>query len=169
MKTIRNGFFGEDVEMRKHPIYDVYCFDDGSVQAIPHNPTYNTERLYSPSGDTHKYYSIRVYINDRRVPKVIHRMIAETFIPNPENLPCVDHINRNTHDNRVSNLRWVSYETNGNNTSRQVNAKTDKSHQSHVQSCKKWYRNKINNGFIRKRIKENGKVIHRWFKQSEFH
>ena len=39
--------------------------------------------------------------------KNIHRLVAETWIPNPDNLPTVDHLNRIKHDNRVENLRWA--------------------------------------------------------------
>ena len=42
----------------------------------------------------------------------IHRLVADAFIPNPENLPQIDHINRNKTDNKVSNLRWVSAQDN---------------------------------------------------------
>lgn len=45
----------------------------------------------------------------------VHRIIAELFIHNPENKPCVDHIDTNTHNNRVDNLRWCTYEENNNN------------------------------------------------------
>jgi len=38
----------------------------------------------------------------------IHRLVAETFIPNIENKPEVDHIDRNRHNNNVNNLRWVN-------------------------------------------------------------
>ena len=41
-----------------------------------------------------------------------HRLIAEQFIPNPDNLPEVDHINRNRTDYHIDNLRWVSHSTN---------------------------------------------------------
>ena len=45
----------------------------------------------------------------------IHKLVAEAFIPNPENKPCVDHINTIRTKNEVTNLRWVTYEENNNN------------------------------------------------------
>jgi hypothetical protein len=47
--------------------------------------------------------------------KLIHRLIMLHFIPNPHNLPCVDHINRIKQDNRIENLRWSSQEDNSRN------------------------------------------------------
>lgn len=41
-----------------------------------------------------------------------HRAVAELFIPNPENKPCVDHIDGNHMNNHVTNLRWVTYSEN---------------------------------------------------------
>ena len=46
-----------------------------------------------------------------------HRLIAQQFLPNPERLPCVDHMNHNRSDNRVENNRWVSYSENSRNLS----------------------------------------------------
>src|SRR6478752_7081767 len=38
----------------------------------------------------------------------IHRVVAITFIPNPLNLPYVNHINGDKHDNRIENLEWIN-------------------------------------------------------------
>lgn len=53
--------------------------------------------------------------NGQRKLHLIHRLVAEAFISNPNNLPCIDHINTIKTDNRVENLRWCSYKENSNN------------------------------------------------------
>lgn len=45
----------------------------------------------------------------------IHRLVAEAFIPNNENKPCIDHIDCNRANNNVENLRWATYKENANN------------------------------------------------------
>lgn len=47
--------------------------------------------------------------------KTVHRLVAEAFIPNPNNYPEVDHIDGNKLNNDVSNLRWISRKDNCNN------------------------------------------------------
>jgi len=54
----------------------------------------------------------RKQINKDRLSKSFHRLVAEAFIPNPDNLPVVNHINKNRVDFRIENLEWVSFEGN---------------------------------------------------------
>lgn len=42
----------------------------------------------------------------------MHRLVAETFIPNPKNYPCVNHIDSNRTNNNINNLEWCTYEEN---------------------------------------------------------
>lgn len=61
------------------------------------------------------YFFVGLYKNGKGVQRYVHRLVAEAFIPNPENKPCVDHIDTNKENNHVSNLRWVTYKENMNN------------------------------------------------------
>ena len=51
----------------------------------------------------------------------VHRLVARAFIPNPDNLPYVDHINHNQSDNRIANLRWVTARQNSQNLKKHAN------------------------------------------------
>lgn len=61
------------------------------------------------------YQCVTLCKNKHSKAYTIHRLLAEAFIPNPEKKPCVDHINTITTDNRLENLRWVTYKENTRN------------------------------------------------------
>lgn len=64
-----------------------------------------------------RYGYLYIILNNKCDTKkcTVHRLVAEAFIPNVDNKPCIDHINTIKDDNRVENLRWVTYKENMNN------------------------------------------------------
>ena len=54
------------------------------------------------------YLVVSLYNNGNKTTKYIHRLVAEAFIENPDDLKEVDHINCDKTDNRVENLRWIT-------------------------------------------------------------
>lgn len=61
---------------------------------------------------THGYKAVTLYKEGQRKMMLLHRVVAEAFIPNPENKPQVNHINGNKADNRVENLEWATAQEN---------------------------------------------------------
>jgi hypothetical protein len=76
----------------------------------------NTENLKQNIKRKGQSKNVVLYKNGLRQDKQVHRLMAICFIPNPNNYPLIDHINRNPLDNRIENLRWCSYSQNGHNT-----------------------------------------------------
>lgn len=76
------------------------------------------------------YYIVTLYKGNKRKKMLMHRLVAQTFILNPDNLPTVDHINRIKTDNRVDNLRWAPWEL-------QAENRDDTNRESQKESCSK--------------------------------
>ena len=64
-----------------------------------------------PFPDKQGYLSVSLY-NKKKIRRCsIHRLLGLTFIPNPDNLPTIDHIDMDNTNNNLSNLRWATYKT----------------------------------------------------------
>ena len=133
-------------------------------------------RLYSRSAGNNKKHTIEVSnegnvkvdgkpydlnksntVYKRVHSNYVHRMVAELFIPNPENKPYIDHIDGNRYNNKVTNLRWATPSENRLNpitverynkssASTETSNKRKKSHKGQVP----WHYNKkyMNDKFI---------------------
>jgi hypothetical protein len=73
----------------------------------------NTKRNYRngvPVKD--KYYYIDIYKDGKRTSFYIHRLVGELYLPNPDNLPEIEHKDDNRFNNHYTNLEWVTGEEN---------------------------------------------------------
>ena len=75
-----------------------------------------TGKVLKPGINTNGYYKVSLCSDGNIYQKLVHKLIAESFIANPYNKQCVDHINNDRLNNNVNNLRWASYQENSMNS-----------------------------------------------------
>ena len=69
-------------------------------------------RVLKPFYNKDGYLLTKITLDGKRITKGVHRLVAEAFIPNPENLPQVNHKDCDRTNNNVSNLEWCTGEYN---------------------------------------------------------
>lgn len=89
-------------EIKGFPGYTIT--DDGKVISYKFKTPRVMKTWYQKAG----YENIKLCKDNITYHFLIHRLVAEAFIPNPNHLPEVNHKNKNRQDNRVENLEWCS-------------------------------------------------------------
>ena len=86
-------------------------FDNYEISNLGRVRNITTGKVLKPVLDNRGYYKVFLY-NNKAYTRFIHRLVAENFIPNPDNYPCVNHIDEVKKNNSISNLEWCSYQYN---------------------------------------------------------
>lgn len=95
----------ENCNAKYKPMYDglYLIYDDGRFYSVRAN------KFMKPRKGIGGYLRYTASVHGNRYVMLAHRMVAQAFIPNPENKPTVNHINGITDDNRLCNLEWATY------------------------------------------------------------
>ena len=93
--------------MNKRSIFgfDRYLIDEfGNVYSVKKSGTI----IIKPREQKGGYLLINLYKNGKSYTKLVHRLVAETFVPNPTYKPEVNHKDGNPKNNNITNLEWVT-------------------------------------------------------------
>lgn len=100
-----------------HAYFPIKNYPNYEISATGQVRNRNTGRLlkqFIKESKGGSYKGVFLYNADGRRMLLVHRLVAETFIPNPEHLPQVNHIDENSLNNKAENLEWCTAKYNVN-------------------------------------------------------
>ena len=85
---------------------NIKCFEQYSVSSLGNVRNNKTGRILKPRKHTGGYVRVMLCKDSKHYDCYIHRLVAQAFIPNPKNLPEVNHKDEDKSNNFVENLEW---------------------------------------------------------------
>ena len=82
--------------------------------------SYKRKRFLTPYNSGNGYLKVKLFKDNEEKQYRIHRLVAEAYLPNPENLPQVDHIDNDKTHNYVNNLQWITHRDNSRKSNNKV-------------------------------------------------
>lgn len=89
-------------------------FENYEVSTLGRVRNKNTGNILKAADRGKGYMFVVLCVNGKRSNRSVHRLVADTFIPNPDNKPQVNHKDETRDNNRVENLEWVTIKENNN-------------------------------------------------------
>ena len=87
---------------------EIESFPDYTISDKGEVYSKKSKKILKQHKDEKGFYRVQLCYNGYVQSFKVHRLVAEAFIPNPEGLAIVHHINHKKSDNRVANLQWIS-------------------------------------------------------------
>ena len=85
----------------------------GNVKSLNYRGT-GKEKILKPQKTGDSYLQVHLYLDGKGKFYLVHRLVAQAFLPNPDNLPEVNHKDENPKNNNVDNLEWCTSKYNSN-------------------------------------------------------
>lgn len=112
--------------------------DKGNIKSVNYRGT-GKSAIRKQSISKNGYMRVILSDNGKNKTYFVHRLVAAAFIPNPDNKPCIDHIDGDRANNHADNLRWVTVKENQNNPitkSKWIGKKAKPHHEKAVEQIK---------------------------------
>ena len=140
IKTRYTNHGGDNMEWRDIVGWEGFyqISENGLIKSLPrkHNPN---ERIRKTNINKCGYERVALSKNSKNYYYSVHRLLAEAFVPNPNNYPCINHKDENKTNNHYTNLEWCTHHYNNNYNNR---------YKTVSESLKKYYKRvggKLNN------------------------
>ncbi len=127
------------MDIQGYPDYLIH--DDGRIWTKPRKNLRGSQRkgrFLKPYTTPNGYHRVCLCRDGKRKHFLVSRLVAQHYIPNPENKAQVDHINRDIDNNHVSNLRWATRQENIDNRGMTIRNTSGHTHISYQKSKNRW-------------------------------